>query len=134
MNRTTTENRSVQIAADSVTLDGNLSIPDEPKGIVVFVHGSGSSRHSPRNQYVAQVLQEGRLATLLFDLLTAEEEQVDLYTRRLRFDIDLLARRTVGAVDWLQEQPDAQDLPVGLFGASTGAAAARNPPAALKGA
>jgi pimeloyl-ACP methyl ester carboxylesterase len=124
MNRTKTENLSVQITTDSVTLEGNLSLPEEPKGVVVFVHGSGSSRHSPRNQYVAQVLQEGRLATLLFDLLTAEEEQVDLYTRRLRFDIDLLARRTVGAVDWLQQQPDAQDLPVGLFGASTGAAAA----------
>jgi len=125
MDRSTIKNHSIQITTDSVTLEGNLSLPQQdPIGVVVFVHGSGSSRHSPRNRYVAQVLQEGRLATLLFDLLTAEEEQVDLVTRHLRFDIDLLARRTVGAVEWLRQQTLAQNLPVGLFGASTGAAAA----------
>ncbi len=124
MNRTNTENRYVQIETEGVTLEGNLSLPDQPQGIVVFVHGSGSSRHSPRNQYVAQELQEGGLATLLFDLLTADEEQTDLRTRQLRFDISLLARRTIGALDWLVQQPYARDLTLGLFGSSTGAAAA----------
>jgi putative phosphoribosyl transferase len=91
---------------------------------VVFVHGSGSSRHSPRNQYVAQTLQEGGLATLLFDLLTAYEEESDLQTRYLRFDINLLARRTAGVLEWLNLQPYTYGLKKGLFGSSTGAAAA----------
>jgi len=107
-----------------VRLEGFISIPDEPKGLVVFVHGSGSSHHSPRNQYVAQVLQDAGLATLLFDLLTAPEETIDLRSRHLRFDIDLLARRTMGVLEWLDLQPFAYDLKRGLFGASTGAAAA----------
>ena len=107
-----------------VHLEGILSIPEDAKGIVVFVHGSGSSRNSPRNQYVAQTLQEGGLATLLFDLLTAREEEIDLQTRHLRFDIDLLARRTAGALEWLELQPYAHGLKLGLFGSSTGAAAA----------
>lgn len=124
MNNINTENRSVQILSMGVRLEGFLSIPDEPKGLVVFVHGSGSSHDSPRNQYVAQALQDSGLATLLFDLLTIPEETIDLRSRHLRFDIDLLARRTMGALEWLDLQPFAYDLQRGLFGASTGAAAA----------
>lgn len=124
MNKTNTENRYVQILSMGVHLEGILSIPENPRGLVIFVHGSGSSRNSPRNQYVAQTLQEGGLATLLFDLLTAQEEEIDLQTRHLRFDIDLLAKRTVGVLEWLDSQPYAQGLKRGLFGSSTGAAAA----------
>jgi putative phosphoribosyl transferase len=124
MNKTITENRYVQILSTGVRLEGIVSIPDEAKGFVVFVHGSGSSRHSPRNQYVAQTLQEGGLATLLFDLLTAYEEESDLQNRYLRFDINLLARRTAGVIEWLDLQPYAYGLKKGLFGSSTGAAAA----------
>lgn len=124
MNTTNTENRYVQILSTGVRLEGIVSIPEEPRGLVVFVHGSGSSRHSPRNQFVAQILQEGGLATLLFDLLTSYEEEIDLRTRHLRFDIDLLARRTAGVLEWLDLQPFAHELRRGLFGSSTGAAAA----------
>ena len=123
MNRILTENHEVQILSTGVRLEGNLSIPDGAKGILLFVHGSGSSRHSPRNQYVAQTLQEGGLATLLFDLLTPEEEKIDQRTRHLRFDIGLLARRTAGALEWLELQPDVKEFKRGLFGSSTGAAA-----------
>lgn len=133
MNKTTTENRYVRILSTGVHLEGILSAPEDAKGLVVFVHGSGSSRHSPRNQYVAQVLQEGGLATLLFDLLTAEEEEIDLQTRHLRFDIDLLARRTSGVLEWLTHQPHVSQERVGLFGSSTGAAAALIGAAALPG-
>src|SRR5215211_8688801 len=101
MNKTKTENQYVRIFSVGVHLEGILSTPEEAKGLVVFVHGSGSSRHSPRNQYVAQTLQEGGLATLLFDLLTPQEEEIDLETRHLRFDINLLARRTIGTLEWL---------------------------------
>lgn len=118
------EHRLVQVQAGPVSLEGNLHLPEGAKGLVVFIHGSGSSRNSPRNKYVAEELQEVGLATLLFDLLTLEEEEVDLRTRSLRFDIGLLARRTIGAVDWLKQQPATQSLKLGLFGASTGAAAA----------
>jgi len=124
MNKTNTENRYVQIASTGADLEGILSVPEAPRGLVIFVHGSGSSRNSPRNQYVAQMLQEGGLATLLFDLLTAQEEEIDLQTRHLRFDIDLLARRTMGVLEWLDAQPYAQGLKRGLFGSSTGAAGA----------
>lgn len=124
MNKTNTENRYVRILSTGVHLEGILSVPEQPKGLVVFVHGSGSSRHSPRNQYVAETLQEGGLATLLFDLLTPSEEEIDLQTRHLRFDINLLARRTIGVLEWLTLQPYARDLKIGLFGSSTGAAAA----------
>ena len=124
MNKTTTENRYVKILSTGIHLEGILSTPQDTKGLVVFVHGSGSSRHSPRNQYVAQTLQEGGLATLLFDLLTAEEEEIDLQTRHLRFDIDLLARRTSGVLKWLSQQTPVSQERVGLFGSSTGAAAA----------
>jgi len=124
MNKTNTENRYVRILSTGVHLEGILSVPEQPKGLVVFVHGSGSSRHSPRNQYVAETLQEGGLATLLFDLLTPSEEEIDLQTRHLRFDINLLARRTIGVLEWLALQPYVHDWNIGLFGSSTGAAAA----------
>ena len=124
MNDINTENRSVGILSAGVRLEGTISIPDDPIGLVIFVHGSGSSHYSSRNQYVAQVLQDSGLATLLFDLLTIPEETIDLRTRHLRFDIDLLARRTAGVLEWLDLQPFAYDLKRGLFGASTGAAAA----------
>ena len=124
MNKINTENRSVQILSMGVRLEGIVSLPDDPLGLVVFVHGSGSSHYSIRNQYVAQTLQDAGLATLLFDLLTVSEETIDLRTRHLRFDIELLARRAVGVLEWLDLQPFAYDLKRGLFGASTGAAAA----------
>ena len=109
---------------EGITLEGNLNIPDNPRGIVLFVHGSGSSRFSPRNQFVAQQLHRAGLATLLIDLLTAHEEEEDRYTGHLRFDIQLLSRRVVGATDWLSLQPATGSLKIGYFGASTGAAAA----------
>jgi putative phosphoribosyl transferase len=118
------EEREVRIPAGPATLEGNLGIPEDARGVVLFAHGSGSGRHSPRNRYVAQALREARLATLLIDLLTLEEEEVDLYTRHLRFDIGLLAERLVGATDWLTQDPKRQDLRIGYFGASTGAGAA----------
>jgi dienelactone hydrolase len=107
-----------------VTVEGDLVIPTKAHGIVLFAHGSGSSRHSSRNRYVARVLQESGLATLLIDLLTAAEEAKDIHTAEFRFDIGLLAERVAGAADWLREQPDTAPLAVGCFGASTGAAAA----------
>jgi dienelactone hydrolase len=116
--------RAVEIDCDDVTLSGDLTVPAEATGVVLFAHGSGSSRGSPRNRYVGRVLRDGGLATLLFDLLTTAEEAVDLRTRHLRFDIPLLARRLVGATDWLVRQPGVGALPIGYFGASTGAAAA----------
>jgi putative phosphoribosyl transferase len=118
------EEHTVGVTAGDVTLEGTLAIPGGARGVVLFAHGSGSSRHSPRNRYVARELREGGLATLLVDLLTAEEEALDVRTRRLRFDIGLLARRLVGAIDWLAKQPESRDLAVGLFGASTGGGAA----------
>ena len=114
----------VRIDAGSAQLEGNLSLPEDASGVVLFAHGSGSSRHSPRNQYVARVLREGGLGTLLIDLLTAAEEREDAHTGRLRFDIDLLAARVTGASSWLPGYPSTEHLPVGYFGASTGAAAA----------
>jgi putative phosphoribosyl transferase len=118
------EHSSVQIAAGGVTLAGDLSIPEGAQGLVLFAHGSGSSRFSPRNRFVAQMLQAGGLATLLFDLLTTGEEEIDIRTRQLRFDIDLLAGRLVAATDWVLRRPEAQQRKLGYFGASTGAAAA----------
>jgi len=118
------DDRFVEIRAGGVTLQGNLTIPEGSPGIVLFVHGSGSSRLSPRNQFVAEYLQTAGLGTLLFDLLTPEEERIDNVTRELRFDIDMLSHRTVAAADWLLEQPYASAYPIGFFGASTGAAAA----------
>jgi dienelactone hydrolase len=114
----------VTVNAGGVALEGSIALPEKAAGIVVFVHGSGSSRLSPRNRLVAQFLNQGRLGTLLFDLLTAQEAEIDERTGELRFDIDLLGRRLIGALDWLAARPEARGLPVGLFGASTGAAAA----------
>src|SRR5882724_5633045 len=114
----------VQIPAGSATLDGNLTTVDQTKAFVLFAHGSGSSRHSPRNQFVARTLNEAGLATLLFDLLTPEEESVDLYTREHRFDISLLAKRLVHATNWAKQQKETKDLNIGYFGSSTGAGAA----------
>src|SRR5262249_51925613 len=123
--------QSVQIPSRAAILTGELMIPSGAGGIVLFAHGSGSSRHSPRNQYVARVIREAGIGTLLFDLLTAEEEAVDIYTRHLRFDIGLLADRLVDATKWIDEESDrlknqtgARHLRVGYLGASTGAAAA----------
>jgi dienelactone hydrolase len=118
------EERLVQVPAGSVTLEGNLTLPKESQAIVLFAHGSGSSRHSPRNRYVARLLNEANLATLLIDLLTPHEEVVDARTAQLRFDIDLLAERLVDATDWLTQFPGTKHLRIGYFGASTGAAAA----------
>ena len=118
------QEKTVQLAVDSVTLEGSLGIPPQAQGVVLFAHGSGSSRHSPRNQFVARILREQGLATLLFDLLTAEEEKVDQQTGELRFDIDLLAERLVQATAWLLNREEAAGLKIGYFGASTGAAAA----------
>jgi putative phosphoribosyl transferase len=118
------EERMVRIAAGRVLLEGNLSLPEGAGGIVLFAHGSGSSRFSPRNRYVAQLLNQARLATLLVDLLSPEEEAVDLRTAQLRFNIGLLAERLVAVTDWLVQQPDTRPLRIGYFGASTGAAAA----------
>lgn len=112
--------RPVQPTVGGVSLDGDLAIPAGAVGLVVFAHGSGSSRHSPRNRAVAARLHEAGLAALLLDLLTPEEEDVDLRTRELRFDIDLLAERLAGALAWCRQQPDLAQLPMGLFGASTG--------------
>ncbi len=108
----------------AVILNAEIAIPVEAHGMVVFAHGSGSSRHSPRNQFVARVLQQSDFGTLLMDLLTEKEEALDLQTRELRFDIALLAKRLTAAVDWVSSQPPYKHLPIGLFGASTGAAAA----------
>ncbi len=126
--------RHVRIASEGVVLEGDLAIPPGAEGLVVFVHGSGSSRFSSRNRYVAQYLQRDGLATLLFDLLTSQEEEIDNHTMELRFDIGLLSRRLSGVADWLASQEGLRDLAVGYFGASTGAAAAliaetRNPAA-----
>jgi putative phosphoribosyl transferase len=110
----------IEIPADGKILPGNLMIPKGTAGIVLFAHGSGSSRHSPRNRYVAQMLEQSKFATLLFDLLTPEEDQ----NYETRFDIPLLARRLVSATQWLKEQPEVKELSLGYFGASTGAAAA----------
>jgi len=115
---------SVSITSGSKVLEGNLSVPDKASGIVLFVHGSGSSRFSPRNKYVAQTLQDGNIATLLFDLLTKEEEHEDMWTGHLRFDIKLLANRLKDATKWIKENPSSRNLNIGYFGASTGAAAA----------
>jgi dienelactone hydrolase len=116
--------RSLRIPAGGVLLDADLAVPEPASGVVLFAHGSGSSRHSPRNRYVAAELQRSGLATVLADLLTPAEEQLDAQTGELRFDIGLLARRLTAATDWLASHPPTAGLPAGLFGASTGAAAA----------
>lgn len=115
---------NVVIPHESVQLSGNLYIPENAKGIVLFAHGSGSSRLSPRNQHVASLLNQSGLATLLFDLLTPEEESIDIDTREFRFDIEFLATRLIGATDWTLNQSAMQHLSIGYFGASTGGGAA----------
>lgn len=120
----TPSSRSIELHTAGVILEGDLSVPDDVSGIVAFAHGSGSSRFSSRNQQVARYLNEQGLATLLFDLLTPEENDIDERTRELRFDIELIGRRMTGTVDWIAEASEAGDLNIGLFGASTGAAAA----------
>lgn len=128
------EHLPVTVRVDSVLLDGYLSLPTAAAGVVIFAHGSGSSRHSPRNRYVADVLNEAALGTLLIDLFTADEQQVDLQTSQLRFDIPFLANRLVDITHWLREQqPQLVELKVGYFGASTGAAAALVAAAKLPG-
>jgi putative phosphoribosyl transferase len=117
-------NDEVRIPAGPATLDGNLTILDNAMALVLFVHGSGSSRHSPRNQFVARRLNDARLATLLFDLLTPEEELVDMRTAELRFDIGLLVERLVHATNWAKRQKQTRDLPFCYFGSSTGGGAA----------
>lgn len=114
----------IPVEAGRVVLAGDLTLPAGAAAIVAFAHGSGSSRFSTRNRFVAEVLNHAGLATLLFDLLSSEEEAIDEQTRHLRFDIELLGGRLTGAVDWLKENETTNDLPLGLFGASTGAAAA----------
>jgi putative phosphoribosyl transferase len=114
----------IKATAGSVELTADVSIPDRAAGIVIFAHGSGSGRKSPRNRRVAAVLNRGAIATILTDLLTAEEEAVDLRTAELRFDIQLLVRRLIAVTDWVCDQADLKNLGIGYFGASTGAAAA----------
>ena len=116
--------RTVRIPVGRVELEGTLGVPEDPVGAILFAHGSGSSRFSSRNRFVARVLLDAGFATLLLDLLSAEEEQVDDVTRSHRFDIDMLAERLVAALDWLNAERDTAKLPVGLFGASTGGGAA----------
>jgi dienelactone hydrolase len=116
--------RDVAIPVGAATLEGEMVLPPGARGLVLFAHGSGSSRHSPRNHLVARAIRETGCGTLLFDLLTAQEEAVDLRTRQLRFDIDLLAGRLAEATEWARRERDARHLPIGYFGASTGGAAA----------
>jgi putative phosphoribosyl transferase len=116
--------RPVRLDISGVALNGDLSVPADARGLVIFAHGSGSSRHSSRNRAVAEALQHGRLGTLLLDLLTEREERIDAITAEFRFDIPLLADRVVAALDWAQAETQTSSLPAGIFGASTGAAAA----------
>jgi putative phosphoribosyl transferase len=115
--------REVHVPVGNVSLTGDLVLPEGPAGIVIFAHGTGSGRHSPRNRQVATTLNDAGVGTLVVDLLTSEEEAIDRLTSQHRFDIGLLARRVIAAVDWLRDGA-AASLPIGLFGASTGAAAA----------
>lgn len=119
------------IEFETTRLEGTLTLPPAAPGIVMFAHGSGSSRFSPRNRYVATVLQDQGLATLLFDLLSHEEEQVEMQGGRLRFDIEMLTRRLTAATHWIGLQTETRNLPIGYFGASTGAAAALAAAAAM---
>jgi putative phosphoribosyl transferase len=114
----------VQIQAGRAVLPGNLRIPKDATAIVLFAHGSGSSRHSPRNQFVARTLNDAGLGTLLIDLLTQDEESIDIQTRELRFNIHLLAERLVHVTKWMKQQDQTRDLRMGYFGSSTGGAAA----------
>jgi dienelactone hydrolase len=123
-NKNTDNGENIIIPVNKIHLEGNLHIPKDAKGIVLFAHGSGSSRFSSRNRYVAKVLQKAGIATLLFDLLSPPEEKIDSVTRELRFNIDLLTQRLLVATDWIKHNKKTQGLAIGYFGASTGAAAA----------
>ncbi len=114
----------LKIPIGNIEVAGNLTVPSGAKGVVLFAHGSGSSRFSPRNQYVAKEFNRATIGTLLFDLLTQDEEEEDIVTAEYRFNIDLLAERLIGATEWLKKDPQTQNLHFGYFGASTGAAAA----------
>ena len=118
------EHTQIKLAVDKVEVEGILSVPTDVHGLVLFAHGSGSTHRSPRNRMVADTLNEGGLATLLVDLLTPDEQQVDFQTARLRFDIPFLGGRLTDIADWVNDQAELHRLPLGLFGASTGAAAA----------
>jgi putative phosphoribosyl transferase len=120
----TDQGREVQFLSGEALLQGNLNIPAGAEGVVLFAHGSGSSRHSPRNQFVARTIREARVGTFLFDLLTRQEEAIDARTAHLRFDIGLLARRLVDATNWVNANDETSQLKVGYFGSSTGGAAA----------
>lgn len=124
MKQTIQIEQAIDIPSGKIRLEGELKLPKGATGVVLFAHGSGSSRHSSRNQYVARVIREARVGTLLFDLLTKQEEAIDAYTGKLRFDIEFLAKRLVDATNWITTQPATQHLRIGYFGASTGAAAA----------
>lgn len=116
--------RTVHIQTAGVTLEGDLSVPPHARAVVLFAHGSGSSRFSSRNKHVAQLLRDSGFGTLLIDLLTRQEEEIDNYTREYRFDIARLAERLVGAAEWLSREPATDKLPIAIFGASTGGGAA----------
>jgi dienelactone hydrolase len=116
--------KEILIRINGKSIFGNLKIPEKAKGLIIFAHGSGSSRFSTRNNYVAGILNKNNLGTLLFDLLTAEEEKIDNYTAEYRFNIELLAKRLIDVTDWLIKEPSLKNLKLGYFGASTGAAAA----------
>jgi dienelactone hydrolase len=122
--------KAVRIPVDGWYLPGDLGVPLHARGIVVFAHGSGSSRHSVRNRHVARYLEQEGFATLLIDLLTGSEEEIDAGTHQFRFDIPLLSQRLVAIIDWLATQPEVAALPIGLFGASTGGGAALSAAAA----
>jgi putative phosphoribosyl transferase len=127
------EDNAVRIPVDGDFIEGNLRVPVGAKSVVLFAHGSGSSRFSPRNQYVANVLNNAEIATLLIDLLTSDEEEIDMLTRQFRFDIDLLTKRLLSTAEWLKKNPQTQNLKLGIFGSSTGAAAALIAAAKLPG-
>ena len=116
--------REVRVPTETLELDGTLHIPAGANGVVIFAHGSGSSRHSPRNKFVAEVIRDAGVGTLLFDLLSAEEESVDAYTRQFRFDIAMLAGRLADAANWVGSQSDTAGMKIGYFGSSTGGGAA----------
>lgn len=127
MNPTTPQQgdtRLIEIASGPLNLQGDLKVPQLARGVVLFAHGSGSGRHSPRNQYVAEIFNQAGLATLLLDLLTPDEEEAERSTRHLRFNINMLGERLIHATDWLAQSPLTRNLKIGYFGASTGAAAA----------
>jgi len=119
-----TDKHEVVIDLEGARLEGTLALPEGAQGLAIFAHGSGSSRHSPRNRFVAEVLQSHRIGTLLFDLLTSKEESIDQFTAELRFNIPFLAKRLLGATEWVIKSPETEHLKIGYFGASTGAAAA----------